>query len=103
MGRVTPSFRKLFLDQIEELRKNFRNCLLDLGHREAFDILLRDAWVPESHAMSNSNIPYILDSMNLLANIHNCMMIEKLSKKLNDLEERIKVLEEKLRELNDSI
>ncbi len=85
MGRVTPSFRQLYKAQIEELKKHFQSILLDLGHKEAFDSLVRDAWTAEDHALSNARVPTVLDVLNLMANVHNQKCINSLRKELKEI------------------
>jgi hypothetical protein len=77
MGRITPSFRQLFLSEVEELKRTFYRALLDPKHREAFDLLIR-AWCSEDTAMGNAFIPCVLDNINLLANVDNKKCIEEL-------------------------
>ena len=99
MGRITPSFRQLFESQVEELKKSFQNALLDLNHREAFNLLLKEAWSAEGHAMSNSTVPVTLDVMNLMANVHNKKCVEELRKALREKEEKIRELEDRVERL----
>ena len=92
MGRITPSFRQLYQKQIEELKRSsgFQNTLLNLEHKEAFDLLIRDAWSPEDAALSNAGVPCILDILNLMANVHNKKCIEELRERILELEQRLK-------------
>ena len=46
MGRITPSFRQLYEEIISELRTELQAVLVDLGHKGAFDLLLKEAWNP---------------------------------------------------------
>ncbi|MEE8322107.1 MAG: hypothetical protein V3R57_00590 [Candidatus Bathyarchaeia archaeon] len=69
LGRVTPSFRRLLLAEIEGLHKRFRPKLRDSKLQEAFDALIR-VWSREDPAMMQSNLPYPFDAMNLLSNMH---------------------------------
>lgn len=50
MGRITPSFRQLYEETISELKTELQAALVDLGHKKAFDLLLREAWNPEQAA-----------------------------------------------------
>jgi hypothetical protein len=88
MGRITPSFRQLFKKQIAELKKKrgFQDTLVSREHRKALNLLLRDAWSAESAALSNACIPYVLDALNLMANVHNKKCIEELEKEILELE-----------------
>lgn len=97
MGRITPSFRQLFVTQVEQLRKDFQRTLLDKDNRDAFDLLIR-AWYSEDTAMSNANIPCVLDNMNLLANVHNKKCIEQLCKEAQEIDKRIFELEQRIGE-----
>ena len=64
MGRITPSFRQLYEETISELRTELQAALVDLGHKGAFDLLLKEAWNPEQAAMGNSTLPTVSDKLN---------------------------------------
>jgi len=73
-------------------------ALVDLGHKSAFDLLLKEAWNPE-------HLPTVCDKLNVMASIHNRKLIASLARELNQknliinkLEERIESLEQRLRE-----
>jgi hypothetical protein len=105
MGRLTPSFRQLYEETISELKMELQAALVDLGHKSAFDLLLKEAWNPEQAAMGNSTLPTVCDKLNVMASIHNRKLIAALSRELNQkdfiitkLEERIDLLEQRSRE-----
>jgi len=79
MGRITPSFRQLYEEIIFELRTELRAALVDLGYKNAFDLLLKEAWNPEQAAMGNSTLPTVSDKLNIIASIHNRKLIAALS------------------------
>jgi len=85
MGRVTPSFRQTYQEFLERIRKNYVEMLRDERHEEAFDALLREAWDREHAAMANSELPLVLDALNLTANLHNKSEIQRLKKRLDEL------------------
>jgi len=86
MGRITPSFRILYEKTIRELRARYRSSLVDLGLKEAFDFMQKEAWNPEQSAMGNSTptLPTVLDGLNLTANVHNRKLIELLNRKIEE-------------------
>ena len=90
MGRITPSFRQLYEDTVSKLQsgQGYKNSLLDLGHKSALELLLQEAWGPESPAMSNSNL-LMLDVLNLTANVHNRKLIELQRRRISELENEI--------------
>jgi hypothetical protein len=105
MGRISPSFRQLYEETISELKLELQAALVDLGHKSAFDLLLKEAWNPEQAAMGNSTLPTVCDNLNIMASIHNRKLIAALTRELkqkdsiiNTLEERIELLEQRLRE-----
>jgi hypothetical protein len=105
MGRLTPSFRQLYEDTISELKMELQAAFVDLGHKNAFDLLLKEAWNPEQAAMGNSTLPTVCDKLNIMASIHNRKLLAALTRELNQrntiidkLEERIITLEQRLRE-----
>ena len=105
MGRISPSFRQLYEETISELKMELQAALVDLGHKSAFDLLLKEAWNPEQAMMGNSTLPTVCDKLNVMASIHNRKLIAALARELNPkdliinkLEERIESLEQRLRE-----
>jgi len=51
-------------------------ALVDLGHKSAFDLLLKEAWNPE-------HLPTVCDKLNVMASIHNRKLIAALARELN--------------------
>jgi hypothetical protein len=105
MGTISPSFRQLYEEMISELKVELQAALVDLGHKSAFDLLLKEALNPEQAAMGNSTLPTVCDKLNVMASIHNRKLIAALARELNQkdliinkLEERIELLEQRLRE-----
>jgi hypothetical protein len=110
MGRITPSFRQLYEEMVSELKMELQAALVDLGHKNAFDLLLKEAWNPEQAAMGNSTLPTICDKLNIMASIHNRKLIAALVRELNQrnliidkFEERIVSLEDQLNHLSFEI
>ena len=99
MGRITPSFRQLYHQQVDDLKQGFQRTLLDISHREAFDLIIKEAWSTEGQAMANAGVPCTLDIMNLMANVHNKKVIAQLQAQIKEYNERIRLLEGRLREL----
>ena len=107
MGRITPSFRQLYEETISELRTELQAALVDLSHKSAFDLLLKEAWNPEQAAMGNSTLPTVSDKLNVMASIHNRKLIAVLTKSLKEkdceieeLRQQVSKLEEKLNDLH---
>src|ERR1044071_9681778 len=107
MGRITPSFRQLYEEIISELRTELQAELVDLGHKSAFDLLLKEAWSPEQAAMGNSTLPTVSDKLNIMASIHNRKLIAVLSRELKEkdaeiqeLRRTVTILEDRLNELS---
>ena len=78
-----------------------------MGHKSAFDLLLKEAWNPEQAAMGNSTLPIVSDKLNVMASIHNRKLISALSRELKEKDVEIKELrqaitsfENKLNELS---
>ena len=110
MGRITPSFRQLYEETISELRTELQAALVDLSHKSAFDLLLKEAWNPEQAAMGNSTLPTVSDKLNVIASIHNRKLIAVLTKSLKEkdreieeLGQQVSKLEEKLNDLHLTI
>ena len=106
MGRVTPSFRQLYQETISELKTELQAALVDLGHKSAFDLLLKEAWNSEQAAMGNSTLPTVCDKLNIMASIHNrnsFRLVRQLNKRdsiIEKLEERIVSIEDQLNQLS---
>ena len=110
MGRLTPSFRTVYAEVLQDLRKELQGCFVDLGHKAAFGLLLKEAWEPEEAAMGNSTLPTVLDKMVMVAHIHNRKLIANFSEELKqrdpvleDMNNRIKRLEERMETINSRI
>ncbi len=90
LGRITPSFRRLLIAEIERLHKQYRRVLRDPKLQEAFDLLVR-VWSREGPAMIQSNLPLPLDAMNLLANVHVRAELERLEERLKVLQDQVSI------------
>lgn len=76
-------------------------ALVDLGHKSAFDLLLKEAWNPEQAAMGNSTLPTVCDKLNIMAAIHLRKLIATLVRELNQRDDIINKLEGRVRVLED--
>src|SRR5437879_614922 len=103
MGRITPSFRQLYEETMTELKMELQAALVDLGHKSAFDLLLKEAWNSEQAAMGNSTLPTICDKLTIMAAIHNRKLIASLLRNLNEQGSVIEKLEERLVSLEDKL
>jgi hypothetical protein len=92
MGRITPSFRQLYEETISDMRTELQAALVDLNHKSAFDLLLKEAWNPEQAAMGNSTLPTVSDKLNVMASIHNRKLIAILTKGLKEKDREIEEL-----------
>jgi hypothetical protein len=63
MGRITPSFRQVYEETISELKMELQAALVDLGHKSAFDLLLKEAWNSEQAAMGNFTLRRRVDGL----------------------------------------
>ena len=98
LGRVTFPFRSLLKNEVGRLRRTYREALLDLKRREAFDSLVR-TWSSELGAMSNANVPTVLEIMLLTAAVDNRKKIEEIIDKVEELSHKLKEIELKLQEV----
>ncbi len=103
MGRITPSFRQLYEETLSELKMELQAALVDLGHKDAFDLLLKEAWNPEQAAMGNSTLPTICDKLNIMASIHNRKLIAALARELSKRDSIIDKFEERIVSLEDQL
>ncbi|MDQ5869048.1 MAG: hypothetical protein M3530_04880 [Thermoproteota archaeon] len=100
MGRITPSFRQLYDEVMSDLRTELQGAFVDLGHKKAFDLLLK-AWNSEQAAMGNCTLPTVCDKLNLVASVHNRKLIATLINESKEKELIIQDLENKIIELQD--
>src|SRR3989441_11498469 len=103
MGRLTPSFRQLYEETMSELKMELQSALVDLGHKSAFDLLLKEAWNSEQAAMGNSTLPTVCDKLNIMAAIHNRKLIASLVRTMKEQESVIEKLEERIVSLEDKL
>jgi hypothetical protein len=96
MGRITPTFRQIYEETISGLKTELQAALVDLGHKSAFDLLLKEAWNPEQAAMGNSTLPTVCDKLNIMASIHNRKLIASLVRELREKDEIIEKFEERI-------
>jgi hypothetical protein len=73
-----------------------QSALVDLGHKSAFDLLLKEAWNPEQAAMGNSTLPTVCDKLNVMAAIHNRKLIAALVRELREKDEIIEKFEQRI-------
>ena len=76
---------------------------LDLGHKSAFDLILKDAWNREQAAMGNSTLPTVCDKLNLVASIHNSKLTVAITKEMREKDVKIKQLSDRVVELENTI
>src|SRR5581483_9355635 len=96
MGRITPTFRQIYEETISGLKTELQAALVDLDHKNAFDLLLKEAWNPEQAAMGNSTLPTVCDKLNVMAAIHNRKLIAALVRELRERDEIIQKFEERI-------
>lgn len=103
MGRITPSFRQLYDETVAELKSELQAAMVDLGHKSAFDSILKDAWSREQAAMGNSTLPTVCDKLNLIASVHNRKLTAAMARELKDKDLKIKQLSDKVIELENTV
>jgi len=77
MGRSTPPFRESFQKTVSRLRREFRDALLKVDRRDAFDSLVK-AWSSELGAMSYAESLTLLDLLLLASAVENRSLIAEL-------------------------
>jgi len=103
MGRITPSFRQLYEETIAELKSELQYAMVDLGHKSAFDLILRDGWSREQAAMGNSTLPTVCDKLNLIASIHNRKLAATMAREIKEKDIKINQLSDRVDELENTI
>jgi hypothetical protein len=103
MGRLTPSFRTVYSEVLDDLRKEMRNCFVDVTHKDTFDLLYKEAWRPEEAAMGNSTLPTVLDKLCMVANINTRKLIELIKAEITMKDTKIQALQEMIEYLEQKI
>ena len=103
MGRITPSFRQLYEETVAELKSELQSAMVDLGHKSAFDMILKDAWSREQAAMGNSTLPTVCDKLNLIASIHNRKITAAMARELKEKDMKLKQLSDRIIELENTV
>jgi hypothetical protein len=80
-----------------------RNCFVDITHKDAFDLLYKEAWRPEEAAMGNSTLPTVLDKLCMVANINARKLIELIKAEIKIRETKIQALSESIDSLEQKI
>ncbi len=93
----------MYEEIISELRTELQAALVDLGHKNAFDYLLKEAWNPEQAAMGNSTLPTVSDKLNVMASIHNRKLIVLLSRELKEKDAEIQELKQTVTALENKL
>jgi hypothetical protein len=86
MGRISPTFRQLYEETISDLKTELQGALVDLGHKNAFDLLLKEAWT----------LPTVCDKLNIMAAIHDRKLIAAIMRELKERDSIIEKLEERI-------
>jgi hypothetical protein len=76
---------------------------VDINHKEAFDLLYKEAWRPEEAAMGNSTLPTVLDKLCMVANINTRKLIEVIKLEIKLKETKIQALSETIDYLEQKI
>lgn len=87
MGRIVPPSRQLYDETISDLTTVLKAALVDLGHKSAFDLLLKEAWNPEVAALGNSTLPTVCDKLNVMSTIHLRKLIATLVRENGHVEQ----------------
>src|ERR1700751_6199020 len=90
-------FRQLYQETVSDFQTELKAALMDLGHKSAFDLLLKEAWNPEVAAMGNSTLPTVLDKLNVMSTIHLRKLIATLVLENGQRDAVIDNLEERIR------
>ncbi len=81
---------------MSDLQTELKAALVDLGHKSAFDLLLKEAWNPEQAAMGNSTLPTVLDKLYIMSTIHLRKLITVLVRENGQRDAVIDKLEERI-------
>ena len=97
MGRLTQATRASFEDHLHRMRTEYREALMSMGRREAFDRLV-EAWSSELGAISYAESSSIMDLILLTGEVDNRTFLETMRLRLNDLDRMLNEAEQSARE-----
>ena len=100
VGRITTPFRTILQEEMNSLKRSYREALMDASRRDAFDSLLR-AWGSEQGAMSYAKVPTVLDVMLLTAVVDNRKLIEDLFDRVGIISSKIDKIQKLLTRILD--
>ncbi|MGA9151617.1 MAG: hypothetical protein WBZ36_13650 [Candidatus Nitrosopolaris sp.] len=101
MERIVSPFRQLYQETVSDLQTELKAALVDLGHKSAFDLLLKEAWNPEVAALGNSTLPTVCDKLNVMSTIHLRKLVATLVRENSQRDAIIEKLEERIVSLED--
>ena len=78
-----------------------RNCFVDINHKEAFDLLYKEACRPEEAAMGNSTLPTVLDKLCMVANINTRKLVEVIKAEITIKDTKIQALQQMIDSLEE--
>ena len=67
-----------------------RICFVDVNHKDAFDLLYREAWRPEEAAMGNSTLSTVVDKFVMVDNINARKMVEVIKAEIKIRQKKFK-------------
>ena len=88
MGRTTPAIRMSFEDLLSRMRREYKDALLSMGRRKAFDRLV-EAWSAEMGAISYVESLSLMDLLLLTGAVDNRRANEELILRISEIEKRI--------------
>jgi hypothetical protein len=92
MGRMQPSARLSFDDLLHRMRTEYKDALMSVKRREAFDKLV-EAWSAELGAISYAESLTLMDLILLTGEVDNRAFVEALKLRLDVLEARLDRIE----------
>lgn len=91
LGSITIPFRTRWEEQVGDLKRSFREALMDQRRQQAFDDLSR-LWSSELGAMSQCNIPTVLDIMLLTGLVDNRKQLLEVKDSLSWIKEKLETV-----------
>jgi hypothetical protein len=92
MGRLQPSARLNFDDLLHRMRVEYKDALISVKRREAFDRLV-EAWSSEMGAISYAESLSLMDLLILTGEVDNRAFTEALKTKLDAIEAKLDKIE----------
>jgi hypothetical protein len=84
LRKPVKASREDFQNTLTRLRTEYKDALVRIGHRKAFDNLV-ESWSSELEALTNCDSLKLMDNIFLLSEVDNRMILDDIQKQIEKL------------------